>query len=360
MTGVTTDFQGPLAITEERADGRTFVMSGENTSEAARSASAAEVSYIATTRLLAGNPVNLGPEIFNSPAVVGEWPLTLYCLFDGTVTQIVTQDIGAGGGDYDVTVLVNDVPEWSATITPASDLVTPTPGITVALGDKVTVLFDNFTGTVSAIGFGMVVQPTALGSVPGMSGDISASDFTMATAKLLGRYTAATGAIEQVGLDSSLAIVGGDLKVASTPGYTVFDTQATTSGTSVTFSSIPQTAGDLLFAFKGVSHDSGTSQGMNVQFSKDNGSNWTTAIAVHTAAWAASGTGYGSITIYDYRDADMQRWDGYIINIGVGGTGTRANSAGTVLSLVGGINAVRFLPTAGNFDGGSIVGKLRS
>jgi hypothetical protein len=57
----------------------------------------------------------------------------------------------------------------------------------------------------------------------GVSGAITASGFTMSTAKLLGRSTAATGAIEEISPGATLLLAAGSLGVASVPSSVTFN-----------------------------------------------------------------------------------------------------------------------------------------
>jgi hypothetical protein len=57
--------------------------------------------------------------------------------------------------------------------------------------------------------------------IAGASGAITSSDFTMSTARLLGRTTASTGAIEEISVGASLTLSGGSLS-----GTAASDTQA--------------------------------------------------------------------------------------------------------------------------------------
>ncbi|AKM09710.1 hypothetical protein AB433_06515 [Croceicoccus naphthovorans] len=57
----------------------------------------------------------------------------------------------------------------------------------------------------------------------GSSGPITATALTMATNRLLGRYSADTGAIEEISLGDGLDLTGGVLDLAATPLLTAND-----------------------------------------------------------------------------------------------------------------------------------------
>jgi hypothetical protein len=69
----------------------------------------------------------------------------------------------------------------------------------------------------------------------GVSGAITASAFTMSTARLLGRSTAATGAIEEISLGATLALAAGSLAVASVPNALTFNNAGGGAASGTTF-----------------------------------------------------------------------------------------------------------------------------
>lgn len=127
-------------------------------------------------------------------------------------------------------------------------------------------------------------------------------------------------------------------------------TVATTSGTSVSFTSIPATYSDLLFEILGVSHDSGSNQSLRIELSPD-GSTWATAFIVG-ASTANTVTWYGGLLIPGYLKAAG------MASASIGNLASDSTTGGTSTNngwrIVAGIQAVRFSPSAGNFDAGSI------
>lgn len=128
-------------------------------------------------------------------------------------------------------------------------------------------------------------------------------------------------------------------------------TQNTTSGTAVTFASIPQIYNDLLLEFIGVSHNSGGNASLNIELS-DNGANWTgvQSLALNQGA-AILMTGTALLT--------RPRGEAGSI-IGAVANLTADRTAGPTLGslaawrIAAGIAHVRISISAGAFDAGSI------
>jgi len=95
---------------------------------------------------------------------------------------------------------------------------------------------------------------TALSAVG--TGATTTSGLTMATARILGRTTAGTGAIEEISVGTGLSLSAGSL--TATGSITLLATQASTSGTAITFTGIPATAKRVTINLSSVS-TSGTS-----------------------------------------------------------------------------------------------------
>jgi hypothetical protein len=132
-------------------------------------------------------------------------------------------------------------------------------------------------------------------------------------------------------------------------GWTqIGSTVNTTSGTSVTFSSIPDGYVDLLFEINGVS-PSGTTSNFQIEFS-DNGTDYTSPLNISTGSTAAD-THHGQIYIPRYRSSRF----GALIGLG-NLTSTRQAQGTTNLAvrLAGPLTHVRFSLNANNFDAGSI------
>lgn len=127
----------------------------------------------------------------------------------------------------------------------------------------------------------------------------------------------------------------------------------TTSGSAVSFTSIPAFYSDLMLVFEGVSHNSGSNQQFTIELSPD-GSTWTGAANLFGATVAAAATIYGALNIPGYCNAAM-RWHGLLADLST--NNTQANSASersAPVRMAGGVNALRISVAAGAFDAGTI------
>lgn len=138
--------------------------------------------------------------------------------------------------------------------------------------------------------------------------------------------------------------------------WSTIATATTTSGTTATFSNIPQIYDDLLLVFLGVSHNSGSNQTFRIELS-DDGSNWTTATTV-SASVAASATMYGGVFIPGYRQAAGVVLPG-VSNLASDRTADEATITHPRWRIAAGIAHIRISPAGGSFDAGSIVLKGR-
>ena len=143
---------------------------------------------------------------------------------------------------------------------------------------------------------------------------------TMNTAKLLGRSTAATGAIEEITVGTGLTLSAGTL--SSSGGATLGTPLATTSGTNIDFTSLPSSAKKITVMFDGVSTNGtssflvqiGDSGGVEATgykcqgfyFSTGGGNaNFTTGFGINTAAQVT--TIYGQIEL-SLLDSSTNTW----------------------------------------------------
>lgn len=225
-------------------------------------------------------------------------------------------------------------------------------------------------------------QRTTLGAAG--SGAIGASGLTMATARILGRTTAATGAVEELTGTSATAMLdaftsslkglvpasgGGTTKFLRADGtfvdpiaglgsgWTTIATLPTTSGSSVIFTAIPTTYKFLLAVFLGVSQTIDTM--LTMALSSD-GVTYTSNTSLLFVSSMQTGALYGGVLLPGYRATTG-------IGIAIGAQLASNNMIGVQASGVGdtgfsgfawrvaGIQALRFGPAAGNFDAGSIL-----
>lgn len=129
--------------------------------------------------------------------------------------------------------------------------------------------------------------------------------------------------------------------------------QATTSGTSVSFTSIPQYFDTLRVGITGVSHDSGSSQHLQMELSGDNGSTWTGVIQLTQTAGTTSAAYYGQWDIPAY--TDNRGFCHGSVGSTSGDVSITGQIRGTAWRIAGGIDAIRISPAGGsNFDAGSV------
>ena len=85
------------------------------------------------------------------------------------------------------------------------------------------------------------------------AGPITASGLTQATARMLGRSTAGTGAVEEITLGSGLSLLAGvlDLSIPRIQGATI----ATTSGAAIDLTGVPASAGRVVLVYNALSTD---------------------------------------------------------------------------------------------------------
>jgi hypothetical protein len=133
--------------------------------------------------------------------------------------------------------------------------------------------------------------------------------------------------------------------------------QATTSGTSVSFTDIPPYYDHVFAQVVGVSHDSGSNQTLRLELSPDTGgspSTWSSPFSISGSSGAAA-TWYGGVFIPVYPSLGVL--------IGVTAcpalSGDNSVAVGGIqpfgIRMSGGIHAMRFSPSGGaNFDAGAI------
>ena len=188
------------------------------------------------------------------------------------------------------------------------------------------------------------------------SGGVGSSGLTMATARLLGRTSASTGAIEEISVGTGLSLSSGVLSATGGGGgsseWTEIASATPTGVSSVDFANLKSTSyNDLLIVFEGLSHDSGTSTTFSIAISA-NGSAFGNAYVV-TNSIAASAVAHGGRFIPAFRaNAGIAASGPATINdLGQAASHPAANSA---WRCNGGIDAIRIACGAGNFDAGTI------
>lgn len=109
------------------------------------------------------------------------------------------------------------------------------------------------------------------------SGSITSSGYTQNTAKLLGRTTGSSGAIEEISVGSGLTLSAGSLSASGSAGAMTQITDTTLSGTAtnVTFSTIAGSYSHLLILLQCRSDRVGqVFEGVDIQFNSDTGNNY--------------------------------------------------------------------------------------
>lgn len=235
------------------------------------------------------------------------------------------------------------------------------------------------------------IVPAANTSGLAASGAITASGLTQTTARVLGRTTASTGAVEELTsaqvtasfVDAASDTAAGKVELATSAevqtgtdtarapsvssmrtGLTVIGSSASASGTSVAYSSIPSWVTEINCHFSGVSS---TSTGHIIIQIGTGGGATTSGYSSASTATAATNTVVGTSAT-----------NGFVIYTGVAGdtftgcmtirkmtgnqwTSTHAgNKSGYVsagggdVTLAGTLDYLRFLNTTGDFDAGTV------
>jgi hypothetical protein len=128
------------------------------------------------------------------------------------------------------------------------------------------------------------------------------------------------------------------------------------SGTSVVFDNIPQTYGDLLIMCTSLSHDSGSNQTFRAEISVDNGSSYSSTFTIG----ALTGGANSNVIVGEFRGYALDRGFWFSGNLNnTGGAASPGVTAGLAQTMyhtahTGGCDAIRFSPSSGNFDAGTI------
>jgi hypothetical protein len=196
-------------------------------------------------------------------------------------------------------------------------------------------------------------------------GAVTASGLTMATSRILGRTTASSGAVEEISIGSNLTLSAGTLS-ASAGGLTLGTPVATTSGTSIDFTSIPATVKQIFIAYSGVSTN-GTSA-IQVQIGDSGGietsgyagstsgaanSSWSAGALLHDSGTAA-GRSYSGVITLTLMNSSTNTW---AITVNTGRTDSNGGSyGGGAKALTATLDRVRITTAGGadTFDAGEI------
>lgn len=162
-------------------------------------------------------------------------------------------------------------------------------------------------------------------------------------------YTGSAGTNGSSGFTGSQGSVG---YTGSGGAWTLIQTQNTTSGSSVTFSSIPSTYQDLYFIVSGMTRSS-TNGNYTIELSA-NGTNWTSADNIFPSNVAANQVYHGGIFIPYYTNGTGFVYCSLVNLSGSLTIGTAMALLPKAYIVTGGIVAVRISTTTATFGGGSI------
>jgi len=242
--------------------------------------------------------------------------------------------------------------------------------LTAGAGASITNAAGAITISATGTGIGTVTASSPLASSGGSSPDISLTG-TVGVANggtgrssltannvILGNGTSAVGLVAP-GASGNVLTSNGTTWASTAPvnprGYIAIQTIASTSGTTAPFTSIPSDYAQLWFFFKGVSCSAVSAQ-LLVEFSDNNGSTYTSPIAI-TNTIGNTILFDGFVWLMNYSEASMAK-TGFmnIYSITTGITINNNLAINIPATLTGVINAVRFSWTGSNsFDAGSIV-----
>jgi hypothetical protein len=324
-------------------DGVSIIRQGENTAAAALARARAEAAQAAAEAqaliaLAAASTAEITQTLtFTAGLANYEYQVLLAAPWAGNVVRVAAQVHDVADTSFDLQLFINDAPIGSP-VTIGSTLYFADISEAFPDGGTVTAQVTNSDATAATIEVTYSQDPP--GAIPGLSGLLTASDFTASGPCMIGRSAAGAGALAELPL----------VKV-----WEVIETIATTSGSSVLFDNIPAGYTELQFEWQDVSHDNGASQNWNIEVSRNNGSTWSNAQSLLSFTLAGSTFVNGIVTI---RNADRTRlgWEsnlgGTTADPGLASVGLRG---GAVRLAAGRVDAIRFTLTAGAHDAGAIV-----
>lgn len=267
--------------------------------------------------------------------------------FFDALPDFVTE-VNAAGDAIDVAVAsAEDSAEAALIAATATTVGTSTTSVAVGTGSKA---FTTQAGKNWIVGTWLIIA-SAANPARYMTGQVTAYSGASLTVNVTAVGGSGTLADWNIGLAGALGVTGAAGVNGNGAWTQIGSTVNTTSGTSVTFSSIPGTFSDLLFQITGVSASS-TGQ-FQIEFS-DNGTNWTAAAPIWEIGSAASDTYHGAMFIPRYAGANFLVASG-VTNLTVNRTAaTQGTYTNIAVRLGAALTHVRISVASGNFDAGSI------
>jgi hypothetical protein len=223
---------------------------------------------------------------------------------------------------------------------------------------------------------------TGLTGVGGGSGSITSSGYTQNTAKMLGRTTASSGAIEEITVGTGLSLSAGSLTATASAGNwtRLADTLMGSDTATFDFTSISGSYKHLVVLISARSTESATNTWIKMTFNNDTGSNYdclqaqmfsgsssagfnedlaATSMAhmIYVAGDTAPAGYVGAATVhipnYAATTFDKMAYTNGAMILGTSSTNIRAYTTAGFWRSTAAITRITLTPTTGNFKTGS-------
>lgn len=268
-------------------------------------------------------------------------------VFFDALPDFVTE-VNAAGDAIDTAVVDAEAAAVTAVnAATATTVGTSTSSVAIGTGSKA---FTTQAGKNWIVGTYLIVA-SAANPANFMTGQVTAYSGTSLTVDVIAVGGSGTFADWNIGLAGARGATGAPGVNGNGAWTQIGSTVNTTSGTSVTFSSIPATFSDLLFQIDGVS---GSSTGLfQIEFSAD-GSSFSSPVNIWSTSVAAGNAFHGAMFIPRYRGNNLMVSSG-VVALGAAPSAAQQSSLiNHAVRLSGPLTHVRFSVASGNFDAGSI------